>query len=188
MAQEIEKIKKNWVRLISLALVVLLLLALFLFHRQINNFFIPVKATANIQTKPVLTVKPVITPSSKPQAQTPIPSAKTTTPKSSAKTTTPKSNTNSMLLNKQGFTLQLMGAADFNELSKFVAANKLQGKCYILHSINKGQDWYTLIYGVYPTHEAAEAARAILPDALKQSKPWIRSMDSVHNVILQNKQ
>lgn len=179
MAQEIEKIKKNWVRLISLALVVLLLLALFLFHQQINNFFIPVKATANIQTKPVLTVKPVIAPSSKPQAQTPIPSAKTTTP---------QSDTNSMLLNKQGFTLQLMGAADFNELSKFVAANKLQGKCYILHSINKGQDWYTLIYGVYPTHEAAEAARAILPDALKQSKPWIRSMDSVHNVILQNKQ
>ena len=174
MAQETGKIKKHRVRLISLALVVLLLLMLLLFHQQINNFFIPVKATANMQTKPTLAIKPVAT-----QVQTPTPSAKIKTL---------KPDTSSILLNKEGFTLQLMGASNFNELSNFVAANDLQDKSYILHSINKGQDWYTLIYGVYPTHENAEAARDKLPDALKQSKPWIRSMDSVHNIILQNKQ
>ncbi len=174
MAQELEKIKKKSVRLISLALVVLLILILLLFHQQINNFFIPVKTTANMQTKPILAVNPVAT-----QVQAPTPTVKIETL---------KPNTNSVLLNKQGFTLQLMGASDFNELSQFVAANKLQDKSYILHSINKGQDWYTLIYGVYPTHEAAEAARNNLPEAMKQSKPWIRSMDSVHNIILQNKQ
>lgn len=174
---ETGKNKRHYVRFISLALVAILLVILMLFHQQLSNYFTPTQPPPKVKLQPAATIQPAKTVNTN-----------ITPTKSAVKPALKlKPNTDSVLLSKQGFTIQLMGVYNFGQLTKFAATNNLTGKSYIFHSINKGQDWYTLIYGIYPTRAQAEATLAQLSPTLKQLKPWIRSMDSVHNVILQNK-
>lgn len=46
-----------------------------------------------------------------------------------------------------------------------------------------GQNWYVLIYGVYPDYESAMAAMEELPTDIKKLNPWIRSMRGLQHAI-----
>lgn len=173
-------LKKHIIRTISLSICLILLLLLFLFNRQITGFFV------HLQTpeKPKIQLP---LQSATPQIPAIQPRQKTTTIKQPQTPSEPiiKQKQNP-LLNMQGYTIQLMGVYNFAQLISFTSTHNLTTKTYIFRSLNKDKDWYTLVYGNYATHQAAETALNKLPKELKTLKPWIRSLESIHAAILQS--
>jgi SPOR domain len=83
----------------------------------------------------------------------------------------------------ENYTLQLMGVRDINELKKFINVNHLENNALIFHTYYLNRDWYVLIYGSYQNHTEALKAIEGLPVSIKELKPWIRQIGSVHKAI-----
>ncbi len=80
-----------------------------------------------------------------------------------------------------GYTLQMLGARDARSVSKFLQAQSEPELFYSFSTLYKGRPWYVVVYGRYPSRNAAAAA--ILPPALKQLRPWARSVQGVQDDI-----
>lgn len=73
------------------------------------------------------------------------------------------------------FTLQLAALNDEKSVKKMINENHLQGRAhFLLHKVN-GKSYYVLIYGSYPSKEAAKSAILSLPKSF-QSAAWPRKM------------
>ncbi len=81
------------------------------------------------------------------------------------------------------YTIQLMASDRLSELSSFSKNHHLDNNAYIYHTFYLGKDWYVLVYGVYLTEQEALKALPTLPVASEHSKPWVRSVASVHAAI-----
>lgn len=79
--------------------------------------------------------------------------------------------------NKNYFTLQLLGTHQQNTLPTYLKKHNLKNDAASFRTKRNGKDWFTLIYGSYPTKTAAQAAANQLPNGV--SKPWIRSFASI---------
>ena len=79
--------------------------------------------------------------------------------------------------NKNYFTMQLLGTHQKNTLPAYLKKFSLKNDAAIFKTKRDGKDWFTLIYGFYPTKSAAQAAAKQLPKGV--SKPWIRSFASI---------
>ncbi len=74
----------------------------------------------------------------------------------------------------RAYSIQLIGASDRGSLLAYAAQSELDGERAILHTQREGDDWYTLLYGLYPTVSDARQALAALPETLRRYQPWIR--------------
>ncbi len=83
------------------------------------------------------------------------------------------------------YTLQLMGVHNEALLFDFVEENRLLEKNEIAYyqTVFKGEPWFQLLYGVYPTLKAARTAAAGLTAELHISPPWIRKLSAVKKTI-----
>ena len=83
------------------------------------------------------------------------------------------------------YTLQLMGVHNERLLFDFIKENRLLEKNEIAYyqTVFKGEPWFQLLYGVYPTLKAARAAAAGLTAELQISPPWIRRLSAVQKTI-----
>ncbi len=79
--------------------------------------------------------------------------------------------------NKNHFTLQLLGTHQINTLPAYLKKYALNKEAATFKTQRDGKDWFTLIYGHYPTKTAAQTAAKQLPKGV--SKPWIRSFASI---------
>lgn len=79
--------------------------------------------------------------------------------------------------NKNYFTMQLLGTHQKNTLPAYLEKFSLKNDAAIFKTKRDGKDWFTLIYGYYPTKSAAQTAAKQLPKGV--SKPWIRSFASI---------
>lgn len=79
--------------------------------------------------------------------------------------------------NKNYFTMQLLGTHQKYTLPAYLKKFSLNNDAAIFKTKRDGKDWFTLIYGFYPTKSAAQAAAKQLPKGV--SKPWIRSFASI---------
>ncbi len=79
--------------------------------------------------------------------------------------------------NKNHFTLQLLGTHNKNTLPSYINKHSLKNDAAIFKTQRNGKDWYTLIYGFYPTKTTAQAAAKQLPKGV--AKPWVRSFASI---------
>ena len=79
--------------------------------------------------------------------------------------------------NKNHFTLQLLGTHNKNTLPSYIKKYSLKNDAATFKTQRNGKDWYTLIYGFYPTKSAAQAAAIQLPKGV--AKPWVRSFASI---------
>ena len=77
------------------------------------------------------------------------------------------------------YTLQLMGARDRDRIVRFMRRHGLTGPSAIFERELKGLPWYSLVYGSYPSRDAAVAARDRLPGRLKGSDAWPRTFGSI---------
>ncbi|MDH5369237.1 MAG: SPOR domain-containing protein [Gammaproteobacteria bacterium] len=79
--------------------------------------------------------------------------------------------------NKNHFTLQLLGTHQQSALPDYVKKFALKNDAAMFKTKRNGKDWFTLIYGHYPTKSAAQTAANQLPTGV--NKPWIRSFASI---------
>ncbi len=101
-------------------------------------------------------------------------------------TNQPPSNKNDWFLeqNPWHYTIQLLGSAKQKPLDKFIKRHKLKDKASWFKTRRYGKDWYVLVYGVYPSEKNARQALTNLPDALRTSSPWPRTLGSVQTAIV----
>lgn len=81
------------------------------------------------------------------------------------------------------FTLQLFGSHEQKNAETFIHQHKLEKNANVFASERKGQDWYSVVYGVYPDKAAASAAIRTLPASLQKIKPWVRRFDDIQTSI-----
>lgn len=118
---------------------------------------------------------------------------KTATPTTSVSTqTTAKPATKTLLsaenkllnANAKFYTLQLMGGKNQASIKQFINTHKIADKAYTYRKQVKGDLWYVVVLGEYPSKESAQKAIQTLPPALRQNvKPWVRSIESVQREI-----
>lgn len=82
------------------------------------------------------------------------------------------------------YTLQLASSSNKALIQKYYKENNLAGKAGYYHSRRSGQDWYSLVYGAYPSLQAAKAAIGNLPTSLKKWSPWVRKIHSIHKIMI----
>ena len=120
----------------------------------------------------------------KPPQVKPPPLKPVTPPKATAKNTIYREN---WLLDQKSsfYTLQVVGVRNEESLLNFVKVHKLllnQNVAYY-KTVYKGEQWYPLLYGVYPTKSEAADAVKELPDKVQKSIPWIRKLSAVQKEV-----
>lgn len=100
-------------------------------------------------------------------------------------TETPQNGTTKNWLSSQNpeyYTLQLFSTENEKFIKKHIAQNDLSDKADYFRT---NGSTYALVYGAYPTKDAAEQAIKQLPRQLIAGKPWIRSFKSIHAILKQ---
>ncbi len=83
--------------------------------------------------------------------------------------------------NPAHYTIQLSSTADESVLLNFIKKNPdLQHKASYFRG---SHGMYSLLYGVYPTEDAAKEATRDLPKNMNIAKPWIRGIRGIHESI-----
>ncbi len=86
--------------------------------------------------------------------------------------------------NAKFYTLQLMGGKNQASIKQFIDTHKIADKAYTYRKRVKGDLWYVVVLGQYPSKESAQKAIQTLPPALRQGvKPWVRTIESVQKEI-----
>jgi type II secretory pathway predicted ATPase ExeA len=83
------------------------------------------------------------------------------------------------------YTLQIMGVRKEASLKRFVAENpslKNYATAYYRTSY-RGDEWYPLLCGVYPSVNEARTAIERLPQNIRLSNPWIRKLSGIQTAI-----
>jgi len=81
--------------------------------------------------------------------------------------------------NPDYYTVQLLASPNPETLDRFIDRHALSGALGRVASERDGSKWYTLVYGSYPTREAAKAAINDLPPSLRESSPWVRRIGDI---------
>ena len=84
---------------------------------------------------------------------------------------------------KTNWTLQILGARDPETLLKFAQRHKLGDDTAWYKTWLKGKPWYVLVHRLYTDRDIARQSIARLPQDLQKSRPWVKSMASIHRVI-----
>ena len=79
--------------------------------------------------------------------------------------------------NKNHFTLQLLATHNKNTLPAYLKKFALKNDAATFRSTRNKKDWFTLVYGQYPTKTEAQKAAKQLPGGV--AKPWVRSFASI---------
>jgi len=82
-------------------------------------------------------------------------------------------------VNPQYYTLQILSGRSEVAMKDFISSHKLQNKASYFATTSGGKTWYMLVYGKYPTQNAALNAIKTLPAAFKHFSPWVRSYASI---------
>jgi DamX protein len=118
---------------------------------------------------------------------TPPPAAPSTAETSAAKTDKRTVEREKWLLSQDAasYTIQIMGVYNEQSLLDFIKKNQLleQNEIAYYETTFQGKAWYQLLYGIYPTKQAAEAAAAELPENIRRAGPWIRRISTVQQAI-----
>ncbi|PCJ14773.1 MAG: hypothetical protein COB04_14450 [Gammaproteobacteria bacterium] len=79
------------------------------------------------------------------------------------------------------FTLQLLGAHNYEAVKSFIDANQTVGDLAQFSTSRQGLRWYVVVYGDFLSREVAVKAIDRIPESFQTLKPWVRSFASVHN-------
>lgn len=79
------------------------------------------------------------------------------------------------------FTLQLLGAHNYDAVKSFIENSHAEDEIAQFSTLRQGQQWYVVVYGDYPSRDAAVLAVSKIPEKFRVLKPWVRSFASVQN-------
>lgn len=81
------------------------------------------------------------------------------------------------------FTVQLSAASSEQAIEADMRRISLPGEMTVVQTLRDGKPWYALVYGSFPSKEAARGTIDRLPQPLKQAGPWPRSFASLQDEI-----
>lgn len=81
------------------------------------------------------------------------------------------------------FTLQLLSSKDENVVTQYLADPHMPDPSAYFKSNVLGEDWYSVVYGVFTTFEEAQKHMRLLPPGITRYKPWVRKFADVHGAI-----
>jgi TPR repeat protein len=85
---------------------------------------------------------------------------------------------------KEAYTIQLARSQDQGWLLKLAAKEKLDDVLVqFKNKDSRGDDWYHLIYGSYPSYQQAELARKSLPQNLRRWSPTLRRFGEIQEIL-----
>lgn len=79
-------------------------------------------------------------------------------------------------LNPEFYTLQLISHRSEKRSTDFIVERKIAGQAAYFVSRRGDKTWYSVIYGLYPSYDDAEAAARALPPELSDLEPWVRKL------------
>lgn len=87
--------------------------------------------------------------------------------------------------NSSFYTLQVLGVRNEEWLLNFIKVHNLLQNQNVAYykTVYKGQQWYPLLYGVYPTKSEAADAVKELPDKVQKSIPWVRKILAIQKEV-----
>jgi DamX protein len=85
--------------------------------------------------------------------------------------------------NPNNYTLQILGTHELINLQNFTKQYSHITELAMFKTTYRNKDWYVLVYGIYSSRSEAQTALKQMPEELKNTKPWIRSIASVQELI-----
>lgn len=86
--------------------------------------------------------------------------------------------------NPNYYTIQLVAGYQKSTVNNYLNRHKLPAtELAYYHSLNKGKDWHSLVYGAYPDYASAKSAIDGLPPGVRKAKPWIRRFRGIQKEI-----
>lgn len=85
--------------------------------------------------------------------------------------------------NKNHWTLQVLGAREPQTLVNFARNHRLSSDTAWYRTSLNGSDWYVLVHRFYTDRDIARNSISRLPAPLRQARPWVRSIESIHNAV-----
>ncbi|MEX2131599.1 MAG: AAA family ATPase [Pseudohongiellaceae bacterium] len=79
----------------------------------------------------------------------------------------------------QSYTLQVLGSQSEVKVHEFIAEQSGSSSFAYFESRYQNQPWFVAVYGDFKDREAASAAIATLPEALKTLRPWARALSGI---------
>ena len=81
------------------------------------------------------------------------------------------------------YTIQLTSVSRERLANRYISHHKLSKKVAYFRTLRKKEDWYSILYGSYPTKKAALSARKKIQNDLKIKDAWIRKFADIQNAI-----
>lgn len=81
------------------------------------------------------------------------------------------------------YTIQILALSDLQSLRRYGREQGIDMELAWFRTVRDGRDWYVLVAGHYADAEAARAAIAGLPEAVRENKPWVRSFGSIQEAM-----
>ena len=85
--------------------------------------------------------------------------------------------------NSNDWTLQLIGARDPETLLKFALKHQLSNNSAWYKTWLSSKPYYVIVHGQFNSRDSAREGIQLLSPTLRNAKPWVKSMKSVHSAI-----
>jgi DamX protein len=79
----------------------------------------------------------------------------------------------------QNYAVQVMGSRSADSIRRFLDSTPGLGSGGYFATTYQGQPWYVVVSGQFADRSSAEDAIAALPDAVRELKPWVRSLADI---------
>ncbi len=83
----------------------------------------------------------------------------------------------------KSYTLQLLSSKEEHVVNDYLSNPAIPEPTAYYKASVLGEDWYSVVYGVFPTFEEAQKHMHLLPSGLLRYKPWIRTYADVQRAI-----
>jgi TPR repeat protein len=81
------------------------------------------------------------------------------------------------------YTLQLLSSKNESTVTHYMEDQSVPDPSAYYKSKVLGEEWYSVIYGVFPTFEEAQKHLSLLPQGVLRYKPWARRFSDVQQLI-----
>jgi len=88
-----------------------------------------------------------------------------------------------MSLERELYTIQLVGLSSAKSMQDFIARNSLNGHVNFYKTALRDKDWFVVLLGEFNNQDEANRAIHDLPPRLQELQPWTRSFASVQKSI-----
>jgi septal ring-binding cell division protein DamX len=81
------------------------------------------------------------------------------------------------------YTVQLIGSSNEAAVIRFIHKHGIEKEASYYSTTHNGKPWFSVLYGNFPSLDAARQAAKRLPPSLRNASPWLRSFSEIHTLL-----